>query len=357
MRVGLVGLTGSGKTTVFNALSGAGAPVATYSGPAGKPHLASVAVPEERLDTLARLLSPQKVTPVHLDFEDFPGLPLGPGEDRHGGRSLLAHIREVDLLLVVLRAFANPQVPHPFGSVDPARDLAELETEFLLSDQEVAEHRLESLRKAVRKHSKDLERDRRELELMERCAQVLEAERPIREMTLAPNEEPLLRSFGFLTQKPRVLLLNIGEELLGQPAPELPTDEPVLTMCAEVEMEVGELPEEERPAYLEALGISRPAGAEVIRACYRALGLITFFTVAGPEVRAWSLPEGSPLIEAAGTIHSDMARGFIRADVVGFADMARYGSLQEAKAHGRMLSEGKEFVVRDGDILYIHFSV
>lgn len=357
MRVGLVGLTGSGKTTVFNALSGAGAPVATYSGPAGRCHLASVAVPEERLSGLARLLSPQKVTPVHLDFEDFPGLPLGPGEDRQGGRSLLARIREVDLLVVVLRAFANPQVPPPFGSVEPARDLAELEAEFLLSDQEVVEHRLQSLRKAVLKHSKDAESDRRELQLVERCAQVLEAEKPIRELNLAPNEEPLLRSFGFLTQKPRVLLLNIGEELLSQPGPELATEEPLLAMCAEVEMEVGELPEAERPTYLEAMGVSEAVGPGLIRTCCRALGLITFFTVAGPEVRAWSLPEGAPLIEAAGTIHSDMARGFIRADVVAFADMAEYGSLQEARAHGKMRSEGKEFVVRDGDILYIHFSV
>jgi len=357
MRVGIVGLTGSGKTTVFNALSGAGAPVATYSGPSGKRHLASVALPDDRLSTLAQLMSPQKVTAAHLDFEDFPGLPLGPGEDRHGGRSLLAHVREVDLLLVVLRAFENPQVPHPFASLEPARDLAELEADLLVSDQEVTEHRLTSLRKAVQKHSKDLERDRKELELVERCAQTLEEERPIRELSLAPNEEPLLGSFGFLTQKPRVLLLNIGEELLGQSLPELPADGAVRAMCAEVEMEVGELAEEERPAYLEAMGVSQPAALQVIRACHQALGLITFFTVAGPEVRAWSLPRGGHVIDAADTIHSDMARGFIRAEVVAFEDMAALGSLQEAKANGKMLTEGKEFVVRDGDVLYIHFSV
>jgi len=357
MKVAMVGLTGSGKTTVFNALSGAGAPVATYSGPAGRSHLAAVVVPDDRLTRLGQLLSPRKLTPVHLDFEDFPGLPLGPGEDRQGGRSLLAHLREADLLLVVLRAFANPQVPHPFGSVDPARDLAELEAEFLVSDQEVAEHRLERLCKSVRKHSKDLERDRHELGLIERCAQLLEEERPIRELRLAPNEEPLLRTFGFLTRKLRVILLNIGEELLGQPLPELPTDESAPAMCAEVEMEVGELPEEERPEYLEAMGISEPAAPEVISACYRGLGLITFFTTAGPEVRAWSLPEGAHTLDAAGAIHSDMARGFIRAEVVAFEDMAEFGSFQEAKAHGKMLTEGKEFVLRDGDILYIHFSV
>ncbi len=357
MRVGIVGLTGSGKTTVFNALSGAGAPVAAYTGPSGKPHLAAVEVPDDRLSTLARLMSPRKVTAAHLEFEDFPGLPLGSGEDRRGGRSLVAHIREVDLLLVVLRAFENPQVPHPLGLLDPARDLAELEAEFLVSDQEVVEHRLESLGKAVRKHGKDLEHDRRELALIERCAQVLEAERPIRELRLAPNEEPLLRTFGFLTQKPRVILLNIGEELLGQSPPVLPTDEVVLAMCAEVEMEVGELPEAERPDYLEAMDVSRPVAPEVIHAGYGALGLLTFFTTAGPEVRAWSLPEGSHVIDAAGTIHSDMARGFIRAEVVAFEDMAAHGSLQQARAHGKMLTEGKDFVVRDGDILYIHFSV
>ena len=357
MRVGIVGLTGSGKTTVFNALSGAGAPVATYGGPMGKGHLASVSVPDDRLDTLAEALSPNVVTPAHLEFEDFPGLPLGPGEDRQGGRGLLAHLREVDLLLLVLRAFANPHVPHPLGSTGPARDMRELEAEFLVSDQEVVEHRLESLRKAVRKHGKDLEKDRSELALIERCAQVLEEGQPLRELRLAPNREPLLRTFGFLTRKPRLILLNIGEEFLGNSPPRLPTDDPVVTMCAEVEMEVGELPEEERPAYLEAMGVSQPVAPEVIRACHRALGLITFFTTAGPEVRAWSLPEGAHVVEAAGTVHSDMARGFIRSDVVTVEDLTSLGSMRETKAHGKVLTEGKDFVVRDGDVLYIHFSV
>jgi hypothetical protein len=357
MKVGIVGLTGSGKTTVFDALSGAGAPVATYGGPSSKSHLASVAVPDGRLTKLGELLSPQKVTSAHLDFEDFPGVPLGPGEDRQGGRVLLAHIREVDLLLIVLRAFANAQVPHPFGSKDVARDLAELDAEFLVADQEVVEHRLESLRKAVRKHGKELEEHRRELELVERCAQTLQREEPLRAVARGPGERPLLRAFGFLTAKPRLLLFNTGEEQVGEPHPKLPTSDPLVSMCAEVEMEVGQLPEAERPAYLEALGISEPAGAKVIQACHQALGLITFFTVAGPEVRAWSLPQGAHVIDAAGTIHSDMARGFIRADVVTFADMAAHRSLPEAKAHGKMRAEGKEFAVKDGDILYIHFSV
>jgi GTP-binding protein YchF len=357
MKVGIVGLTGSGKTTVFDALSGASAPVATYGGPAGKSHLASVAIPDGRLTKLGELLSPQKVTPAHLDFEDFPGVPLGPGEDRQGGRVLLAHIREVDLLLIVLRSFANAQVPHPFGTNDAARDMAELEAEFLVSDQEMVEHRLESLRKAVRKHGKELEEHRRDLELMERCIQAFSREEALRGLPLTPAERPLVRAFGFLTAKPRVLLFNIGEEQAGEPVPTLSASGEPVSMCAEVEMEVGQLPEAERPAYLEALGIPEPAAPAVIQACHRALGLITFFTVAGPEVRAWSLPEGSHVIDAAGTIHSDMARGFIRADVVTFSDMAVQGSLQEAKAHGKMRAEGKDFVVKDGDILYIHFSV
>jgi hypothetical protein len=357
MKVGIVGLTGSGKTTVFDALSGASAPVATYGGPSTKSHLASVAVPDGRLTRLRDLLSPQRVTSAHLDFEDFPGLPLGPGEDRQGGRLLLAHIREVDLLLVVLRAFPNPQVPHPFRSNDPVRDLAELDAEFLVSDQEMVEHRLESLRKAVRKHGKELEEHRRELELVERCAQALEREETLRALPVGPGGGPRLHAFGFLTAKPRVLLLNTGEDLMGEGPPGPPSSAPLLSMCAEVEMEVGQLAERERPTYLEALGIREPAAAKVVQACHQALGLLTFFTVAGPEVRAWSLPQGSHVIDAAGTIHSDMARGFIRADVVTFADMEAQRSLAEAKAHGKVRTEGKDFVVKDGDILYIHFSV
>jgi GTP-binding protein YchF len=357
MRIGIVGLTGSGKTTVFDALSGASAPVATYGGPSTKSHLASVVVPDARLTRLGELLAPQKVTPAHLDFEDFPGVPLGPGEDRQGGRVLLAHIREVDLLLVVLRSFANPHVPHPFRTNDRVRDLAELDAEFLVSDQEMVEHRRESLHKAVRKHGKELEEHRRELALVERYAQALEGEEPLRALPVAAGDRPLLRAFGLLTAKPRVLLLNTGEDVGTSPPPALPSSDPLVSMCAEVEMEVGQLSEAERPAYLEALGIREPAAAKVIQACHQALGLITFFTVAGPEVRAWSLPQGSHVIDAAGTIHSDMARGFIRADVVTFTDMVAHRSLPEAKAHGKMRTEGKEFVVKDGDILYIHFSV
>ncbi len=357
MRVGIVGLTGSGKTAVLNALSGVGAPVGTYSGPAGKRHLASVAVPDDRLTRLGELLSPKKLTSAHLEFEDFPGLALGPGEDRQGSRGLLAHIREVDLLLLVLRAFQSPRVPHPFASVDPGRDLSEMEAEFLVSDQEVVEHRLESLRKSVRKHGSDVERDRRELQLLDCCSEFLEKEQPLRELPVVPRDQPLLRTFGFLTQKPRAILLNIGEELLREAAPELPSEGPTLPMCAEVEMEVGELPEEERADYMEAMGITHPEAPDVIRACLEALGLVTFFTTVGNEVRAWLLPRGSHVIDAAGAIHSDMERGFIRADVVAFEDMAECGSLQEARARGKMLTEGKTFVVRDGDVLHIHFSV
>jgi len=357
MKVGIIGLTGSGKTTVLNALSGAGVPVATYSGPTGKSHLAAVEVPDGRLARLAGLVSPKKVTPVHLDFEDFPGLALGPTEDRKGSRSLLARVREVDLLLVVLRAFENPNVFHPLGGSAPERDLAEIDTELLIGDQEVVEHRLESLEKALRKRGPDFAREQREMELIQRCAQALEEGMPIRQLSFTPTEEPLLGSFGFLTQKPRVVLLNIGEELLGAEPPEVEVADPVVSMCAEVEMEVGELPEEERGDYLQALGVAEPQASEVIHACYRALGLITFFTTAGSELRAWSLPAGAHVIDAAGTIHTDMERGFIRADVVSFEGMAEFGSLQEARAHGKLLTEGREFVVRDGDILYIHFSV
>lgn len=203
MKVGIVGLTASGKTTVFDALSGAGAPVATYGGPSSKSHLASVAVPDGRLTKLAELLSPQKVTSAHLDFEDFPGVPLGPGEDRQGGRVLLAQMREVDLLLIVLRAFANVQVPHPFGSKDVARDLAELDAEFLVADQEMVEHRLESLRKTVRKHGKELEEHRRELEQVEQAAaQALQREEPLRALALGPGERPLLRTLASLRPSP-----------------------------------------------------------------------------------------------------------------------------------------------------------
>jgi GTP-binding protein YchF len=363
MHVTLVGLPTSGKTAVFNALTGQ--EVAT--GPAaGRPeaHVAVVKVPDARLEVLAGLFQPRKLTPAEVRFVDLAGIAAGTA--RQGlPAQVLAAIGEADALIHVVRAFENPRAPHPAGSVDPARDLDSFDTECLLADLGVIERRVQRLQEEIPKMPRQ-QREEREHEhaLLVRLEGPLENGQPLRDLELAPAEVKALRGFNLLTLKPVLVLFNIGEERLaeaGALAGGLRAAYPhqrsaMAEMCAQWEMELGQLSPEEAAEFRQDMGLQEPAAARIIRLAYEVLGLITFFTFVSEEVRAWPIRQGSTAVEAAGTVHTDMARGFIRAEVVGFDVLKEAGSLAEARRHGTLRMEGREYVVQDGDVCTFHFS-
>ncbi len=362
MRIGLVGLTTSGKTTLFNTLTGAELPLATFEGPGAQTHLQQVEIPDPRLAFLAEVCEPEKVTPARLELLDAPGFPLGPDEPREGEQRLLAALRETDGLLLVLRSFKSDNVPHPLGSIDPARDFAELQTALQLADLQTLENRIQRLQVSLQKPTATHEQEKKELALLQRCRDALEAGGRLTEVQLNPAEQKLLRSFQFLTLKPQLLVLNIGEDEVstahegtlsylsgGWPSPPIP-------VCAELQMEIGQLDEADREAFSQDLGVSVETLHELLRTAYRRLGCVCFFTTVGKEVKAWLLPEGETTLDAAGKIHSDMARGFIRAEVVPFEVLKEAGSFKEARAQGKVRLEGKDHIVHDGDAITFRFS-
>jgi GTP-binding protein YchF len=363
MHVTLVGLALCGKTTVFNALTGQ--QLATGPG-AGRPeaHLGVVKVPDERLAGLAELFHPRKLTPAEVRFVDQAG--IAEGTARQGlPAQMLAAISEADALLHVVRAFDSPLAPHPAGSVDPARDLALLDAELLLADLGVVERRVKRLDEEIPKMPRAEKEEReRERTLLVRLKAALESEIPLRDLELAPEEEKLLRGFNLLTLKPVLILFNVGEDRLEQ-AGALPQSlQPgyqhkrfaMAEMCAQWEMELGQLDPAEAAEFREALGLTEPAAGRIIRLAYELLGLMTFFTFVSEEVRAWPVRRGSSAVEAAGAVHTDMARGFIRAEVVGYAALRETGSLAEARHHGVLRMEGRDYQVQDGDVCTFHFN-
>jgi GTP-binding protein YchF len=363
MHVTLVGLPLCGKTTVFNALTGQEQATGPGAGQR-EANYAMVQVPDERLDRLAGLFQPQKATPTEIHFVDLGGIPEGAAR-RGLPPQVLAAIGEADALVHVVRAFENPMAPHPAGSIDPARDLELLDTEFLLTDLAVIERRLERLEREISKLSrKEREEHEREQALLQRLQEALEAEVPLRDVDLSPEEEKLLRGFNFITQRPVLVLFNVGEERLEESGALAEALQPgyqhrrsmMAEMCAQWEMELGQLDPEDAAEFRESLGLVEPATGRIIRLAYELLGLISFFTFVSDEVRAWPLPQGSSAVEAAGTVHTDMAKGFIRAEVVGFDALFEAGSLAEARRRGVLRMEGRNYLVQDGDVCTFHFS-
>ncbi|GIX05995.1 MAG: ribosome-binding ATPase YchF [Candidatus Poribacteria bacterium] len=362
MEFGIVGLPFVGKTTLFNALTQAHAETGHYA--AGQQaNRAVVRVSDPRLERLAETFRPKQVTPTTITYVDTGG--LVPGAFQRGTMTpqFLATLRTMDALVHVVRGFEDAAVPHEHGSVDPKRDLALLETELLLADLQVAESRLERLNRELRvKKDAELQRER---ETLERCRSALEAGRPLREVDLSPEEERLIRGFQFLTRKPMLIVLNVGEEEAAQEGALLERlgleERPrvrALVLSAQVEMELAELPDEEALAFREDLGLPPESALErVIRESYALLDVITFFTVNEREARAWTIPRGATALEAAGTIHSDMARGFIRAEVIPWDELVQLGSYAHAREAGKLRLEGKEYPVQDGEVLLIRFNV
>jgi GTP-binding protein YchF len=366
MQIAIVGLAGSGKTTVFNTLTRGHAQTGGYGGM--ELHIGTVKVPDERLDRLAEIFKPKKI--VHADVTYFDlAAPPASTEGRVGTEELpadqLARLREADALLHVVRAFEDPAVPHADGSVDAWRDLERLDLEFTLADLSVMEKRLERL-KSSGHHGTAAERDAndRELALLERLHRPLAAGRPLRGEGLTPDEEKSIRGFRFLTQKPVLVLLNVGEADLPREAEIVAgiagrysrAGALVDALSAKIEMELGELEPDEAAVFMDELGLKESSLDRVIRLSYRLLGLISFLTAGPDEVRAWPIPDGSSAVDAAGAIHTDLAHGFIRAEVVPYEDLLALKSMAEARKHGKLRSEGKVYSVHDGDVIEILFS-
>ncbi len=366
MQIAIVGLAGCGKTTVFNTLTRGHAETGGYGGVAL--NVGVVKVPDPRLDRLAELFHPKKIVHADVTYIDLPAPPES-HEGHVGTEELpaehLARLRDADALLHVVRAWDDPHHPHPSGSVDPTRDLEQLDLEFTLADLAQVDRRLERL-KASGRHGTPAEREANEREeaILARLKPALEAGRPIRDEALDEDEEKVLRGFRFLTQKPVLVLLNVGEGDLEK-APALieriaagyqHRHALVDSLSARIEMELGELEPDEAAVFMAELGLHESSLDRVIALSYRLVGLISFLTAGPDEVRAWPIPEGSSAVDAAGAIHTDLARGFIRAETIAYEDLLAIGSMAEAKKHGKVRSEGKTYRVRDGDVIEILFS-
>ena len=366
MQIAIVGLTGSGKTTVFNTLTRGHAETGGYGGVTM--NVGVVKVPDERLDRLAEIFKPRKIVHADVTYVDLPAPP--PSTEGHIGTEELpaehlARLRDSDALLHVVRAFDDPSHPHPDGSVDPARDLERLDLEFILADLAMADRRIERLSTSGR-HGTQVEREANEREerILRRLKEALEGGSPIRDVELEPEDEKQIRGFRFLSQKPVLVLLNVGEnDLAGAPALVdaitgwYKHDKALVdALSARIEMELGELEPDEAAVFMEELGIAESGLDRVIALSYRLLGLVSFLTAGPDEVRAWPIVDGSSAVDAAGVIHTDLARGFIRAETVAYEDLLELGSMAEAKKAGRLRSEGKTYRVRDGDVIEILFS-
>lgn len=353
MRVAIVGFPYSGKTTLFAAVSG----VALDHLRPAEETLAAVKLPEPRLDVLETIFKPKKRTAATIDFVDLPG--SAEGESEHAGLTRhLPTLRQSDGLLFVLRDFASASVPPHQGSVDPRRDLTQLRDELLLADLEICANRIEKLEKALTKPTKERERHKHELNLLGRCREALEAERPLSQVVQPGEEEKLLRSFGFLTQKPVVVVLNVDEErVAAEPALRDPYAATTIATCATLEADLLQVDAEDRGEFLADYGIAALARDRIVWACFNALEMLCYFTAGDTEVRAWPIAAGSTALDAAAKIHSDLARGFIKAETVAFEDLQAAGSFREAKAAGTLRQEPKGYVVKDGDVITIKFNV
>ncbi len=367
MQIAIVGLARAGKSTTFNTLTRGHAETGGFGGMTVNTGV--VKVPDERLTRLTALFKPKREVPADVTYVDLPAPPAS-ADGAPAGADIpadqLARLRTADALLHVVRAFDDPSVAHPDGSVDAWRDIERLELEFTLADLAVVEKRVEKLRTSGR-HGTPAEREanERELGVLERILPALTEGRPIRDIGLSADEALRVRGFRFLTEKPVLLLLNIGEGDIGR-AGELVDDirarvtheqTMVEALSARIEMELGELPDEEAEVFRQDLGLEGSSLERVIRLSYQLLGLISFFTAGHDETRAWTIPDGATAVDAAGAIHTDLARGFIRAEVVECEDLLTLGSMAEARKVGRLRSEGKAYRMRDGDVVEVLFNV
>ncbi len=360
MKIAIIGLANSGKTTVFNALTRSTAQTAAFSSGQLEPNLATVKVPDARLDVLATMFKPRKITNADVQYIDVAG--IGSGQRQAGGLppALLNYLGTADALLHVVRAFDDSGVPHPDGSVNAARDVDAVDLELAFSDLSIIERRLNRLNAEITKMAaREKEQRIAERDLLLRLQSGLEAGTPIRAVSMSAEEERLIRGYQFLTAKPMLIVPNIGEADIGSEAGGLqaPVGSSVIALCGKIEAELAQLDEQDAAGFMADLGISAPARDRVIAASYELLGLISFLTAGHDEVRAWPIRRQTSAVDAAGTIHSDIQRGFIRAEIVAYDDLIRAGSMTEAKKAGTVRMEGKTYIVQDGDICHFLFNV
>lgn len=362
MRLGIIGLPNSGKTTIFNALTGSNYPTEPFSSGQLEVHTAIVNVPDERVDKLSEVFSPKKTTYATVQYTDIGGLDKGIGEGGLTG-PMRNELQQVDGFVHVIRAFTDDAVPHPYDTVDPRRDLEIIDGEFLLLDLIAVENRLARLEEERKKGKVDnKQQNAAETELMERLHAHLSAERPLRDLEdLTPAELKSLRGYGLLTLKPVLVVFNTGEAS-DDPTATLDYDHrKTLTVALQgrLEAEIAQLGESEDVAmFLEEYGIDEPSRDRVIHLSYKLLDILSFLTYGEDEVRAWPLRRGGTAVDAAGTIHSDLARGFIRAEVIAYDDFIEAGAnIAEVKARGKMRLEGRDYIVRDGDMIVVRFAV
>jgi GTP-binding protein YchF len=352
MKAALLGLMQSGKSTILSTISGkAMAPVGVTA-----IDEAIVPVPDARLDWLNSLYKPKKKVPATIDALDLPGFSFIDEHGRAAARRLIGQIRTVDMLVLVVRAFEDPNVAAYRNKVDWKRDLAELRTELLLSDLELVATRIENLEKQVTRPTKTQARDKAELALQKRLQEAIESERPISTAIENDEEQTMVKSLGFLTLRPMAIVVNVGENGINQKIEPQGTI-PVATMSAKIEQELAQLDTDSRVAFMADLGITESAAEKFVQMCYSALGLISFLTVGPDEVRAWPIKDGTTAVDAAGKIHTDIKRGFIRAETMSYADLKELGDEKAVKAAGKMRLEGKEYIVKDGDIINFRFNV
>ena len=365
LRLGIVGLPNVGKSTLFNALTAAKAAAENYPFCTVEPNVGVVAVPDPRLDRLFELVGPKKQVPAVVEFVDIAGLVQGASQGEGLGNQFLSHIREVDAIVHVIRCFEDPDVVHVMGPVDPVRDHDIVTSELALADLAVVERRLEKTRKTARAGDKEAQL---ELVVLERAVEELNAGRGAREAGEAENAVRFLRRLGLLTAKPILYAANVTEddlaagggkwiERLRAAVQSHHEEAEIVPFSARLEAELAELSGEERREYLASAGVREPGLDRLIHAGYHLLGLQTFFTVGENEVRAWTMHRGGTAFDAAGEIHSDFQRGFIRAETVAYEEFVRAGSYKAAREQGLVRSEGRDYVVQDGDVLLFRFNV
>src|SRR5437867_1577593 len=362
MLVGIFGFPKVGKTTLYNTLTGSSVPTEAYA--AGKPetHVGVATVPDHRLDRLSAMFKPKKTTYAKVDYLDIVGVEKGEGAK---GETFLTDLKNADAMLHVVRAFDDPNLPHAEGPIDARRDVETMETELIIADHTIATRRIVKLDANIKKSGRD--EDKRELEAVKRCVAALEKETPLREVDFSEEESKRLRGFTFLSAKPLLVVLNLSESDAGG----IPTAVAragldgfakrravgVVPVSAKIEMEIARLSAEDALAFQKDLGIEEPCLQRIIRTSYEMLGLVSFFTVGEDECRAWTIHRGTVAQKAAGTVHTDIERGFIRAEVIPYEELVALGSMHAAKEKGRLRLEGKEYVVQDGDVADFRFNV
>jgi GTP-binding protein YchF len=359
LKISIIGLPNTGKTTIFNALTGQNAETTVYPTTTGEPHKGMVKVPDTRVDALSEIFKPKKTAFATIEYMDYIGLTKG---DTEQNRKVFDLIKDVEAIVHVVRVFEDEAVTYPMGAIDPLRDIDVVGMELIFSDLEFVEKRLARMEEGKKRGKKPNETENR---LLVKCRDHLEKETALRDVEFGEDEKTAMKPLQFLSTKPVVVVLNIGEKDLNSDSVKdlqstLQTRYPslyVLPLCGKIEMEIAQLASDEKRMFLDDLGIDKPASDKLIHTCYTLLGLISFLTVGEDEVRAWTIRKDTPAVSAAGKVHSDIERGFIRAEVVSYDDFMSAGSIHAARERGLLRLEGKTYEVKDGDIINFRFNV